>query len=57
MVLAGSNLVTTEGVLCHLLKPYSSIPLWNVSRSNFTPSRPEGARLERVAFQNCTLRG
>jgi hypothetical protein len=38
-------------------RTYSSIPVWNVSRSNFTFSRPKGARLERVAFQNCTCGG
>jgi len=37
-------------------RSYSSIPDWNVPRSIPSPFRPKGARLERVAFRDCTLR-
>jgi len=36
---------------------YSSIPGWNMSRSTFVHSYPEGARLERVAFRDRTPQG
>jgi hypothetical protein len=47
-----------RGDLYRLTEPsYSSIPLWNVSRSKFTPCGINVTPLECVAFQLYTLRG